>query len=103
MRNGRGGRRVGVVQHFLLVKAVNKPTIRLAVCNLYAPQPSLCNGSVYVANANAVERLAEAVPLGALDAVLVSTEPRQERGRKFYKTTIGNLYFARAGNVSRLG
>ena len=88
MRNGKEGRRGGVIQHFLLVKAVNKPTLRLAICNLYAPLPSLCNGTVYVADASEVERLAEAMPLGVLDAVLVSAEPRQERGREYYKTCI---------------
>lgn len=99
---------MGKVQHFLLVQAHEKPTLRLAVCDIYKDQPPLCTGNVYVAKAEVYERRAAALPLADLDAVLVSAEPAQppeEDARKanYYKKSVGNLYFARLGNVSRLG
>ncbi|CAL8469264.1 g8805 [Coccomyxa elongata] len=107
-RRGSEQRRVARVQHFLLVKAPDKPTLRLAVCDIYEHQPPLCNGGVYVAKAEVFERRAAALPVGALDAVLVSTEPVQPRGEdarkaQYYRNTVGKLYFARHGNMSRLG
>ncbi|CAL8462117.1 g1648 [Coccomyxa elongata] len=58
--------------------------------------------------AEVFERRAAALPVGALDAVLVSVEPVQPRGEdahkaQYYRNTVGKLYFARHGNVSRLG
>ncbi|CAL8464200.1 g3735 [Coccomyxa elongata] len=89
-------------------QAPDKPTLRLAVCNIYEHQPPLCNGGVYVAKAEVFERRAAALPVGAPDAVLVSAEPVQPRGEdarkaQYYRNTVGRLYFARHGNVSRLG
>lgn len=68
----------------------------------------LCNGGVYVAKAEVFERRAAALLVGAVDAVLVSVEPVQlweEDARKahYYENTVGKLYFARHGNVSRQG
>ena len=54
-------RRVAGVQHFLLVKAPDKPTLSLAVCDIYEHQPLLCNGDVYVAKAKVFERRAAAL------------------------------------------
>lgn len=105
---GSEQRRVARVQHFLLVKAPDKPTLRLAVCHIYEHQPPLCDGGVYVAKAEVLERRGAALPVGALDAVLVSAEPVQPRGKdarkaQYYRNTVGRLYFARHGSVSRLG
>jgi hypothetical protein len=107
-RQGSEQRRVGKVQHFLLVKAPDKPTLRLAVCDIYEHQSPLCNGNVYVAKAKVFKRRAAALPVGAVDAVLVSAEPVQPqredaRKARYYQNTTGKLYFARHGNVSRLG
>ncbi len=62
-RTHRGAeqRRVVGVQHFLLVKAPDKPTLSLAVCDIYEHQPTLCNGDVYVAKAKGFERRAAAL------------------------------------------
>ena len=41
--------------------------------------------------------------LGSVDAVLGSALPQQVVGRKHYKKDAKKLFFARTGNVSRLG
>ena len=64
-RQGSEQRRVTPVQHFLLVEAQNRPSLRLAVCDVYQPQPSLCDGALYVANAEQFERRGAAVPMDA--------------------------------------
>lgn len=108
MSHGGEQRRVAKVLHFLLVSAPGLPDLRLAVCDIFKEQPSLAGGSVLVAKADAFDKRSTALALDKLDAVLVSAEPRPPRpadARKahFYNNTLGKLYFARHGNVSRLG
>ena len=102
-RLGSEQRRVARVQHFLLVQAQDRPLLRLAVCDVYHHQPPPSDGAVYVARAEQFERRAAAVPVDAVDAVLVSAELRAEDCRKFYQSHAGKIFFARHGNLSRLG
>ena len=70
---------------------------------MYAHKQELYDGKVYIAKADAIERRAMGQVLGSVVAVLGSALPQQVVGRKHYKKDAKKLFFARTGNVSRLG
>ena len=92
-RLGSEQRRVAPVQHFLLAKAPDRPTLRLAVVDIFQHQPLLCDGAVHVAKSELFERRGAALPVDAVDAVLVSAarpdwrRDRRSTSRVFARTT----------------
>ena len=107
MRHGGEEHRVAKVLHLLLASSPGLATLRLAVCDVYQWQAALRDGDVSVARQDRVEKESLGVAVDRSGAVLVSAEPNALQSRDvhkahYYQNTVGKLYFARHGNVSRL-